>query len=70
MPRCIYRLSSVKVRTGLSRSTIYSKIKDGTFPAPIPLGARAVGWLSRDIDLWIDACVAQSCTRKSPNGRL
>ena len=50
----ILRLPSVKAQTGLSRSTIYLRIKEGTFPASIPLGPRAVGWNSADIDRWID----------------
>ncbi|NKI72513.1 AlpA family phage regulatory protein [Collimonas pratensis] len=56
----ILRLPQVKERTGLSRSTLYSLIKDGKFAAPIPIGARAVGWLSSDIDTWIDARVKAS----------
>ena len=54
MSRCFLRLSSVKARTGLSRSTVYRRVKDGHFPAPIPLGGRSIGWLDSDIDNWID----------------
>jgi Predicted transcriptional regulator len=49
----ILRLSEVKARVGLSRSTIYLKIKEGSFPSPIKLGPRASGWLEREIDEWI-----------------
>ena len=38
------RLSSVSDRTGLSKTTIYKKICDGSFPAQIRLSERAVGW--------------------------
>jgi prophage regulatory protein len=31
---------------------------DGTFPKSIELGARSIGWLSSDIDAWIDSRVA------------
>ena len=41
MPHEIRRLPAVKARTGLSRSTIYLRIAEGTFPRPIPL-ARAL----------------------------
>lgn len=50
----IIRLPEVKRRVGLSRSSIYDYIQKGMFPKQISLGARAVGWLEADIDLWID----------------
>ncbi|CAE6825355.1 AlpA family phage regulatory protein [Paraburkholderia sp. 1N] len=46
----ILRRKQVEREVGLSRSTIYQRIKDGTFPRPIRLGARAVGWRAGDID--------------------
>ncbi len=49
----ILRLKKVKDRTGLSRSTIYLRIQEGTFPRPINLGARAVGWIEHEIDEWL-----------------
>jgi prophage regulatory protein len=49
----ILRLPAVKARTGLSRSTIYLRIAQGTFPARYSLGARAVGWLESEISAWI-----------------
>jgi prophage regulatory protein len=51
----ILRMKQTKERTGLSRSTLYTLIKEGKFPAPISLGARAVGWLSSDVDAWIES---------------
>ena len=56
----ILRLPTVKARTGLSRSTIYMYVKDGVFPKPVSLGARAVGWLDSEIDDWIDQRVKDS----------
>ena len=53
MSHTILRLTDVKQRTGLSRSTIYLRIANKAFPAPISLGGRAVGWLEQDIDEWI-----------------
>lgn len=50
----IDRLPDVCSRVRLSRSTIYEKISRGEFPRPIPLSRRAVGWLSSDIDAWLD----------------
>ena len=51
------RRKQVETRTGLSRSTIYQHIKDGAFPRPVLLGARAVGWLESDVSDWIAARV-------------
>lgn len=53
----ILRISKAKERTGLSRTTLYALIKEGKFPAPIPLGARAVGWLESEVDAWIESRV-------------
>ena len=50
----ILRLPDVENTTGLKRSSIYSYIKDGRFPKPVPLGTRAVGWLQSDIENWIN----------------
>ena len=49
----ILRRQDVERKTGLSRSCIYAFIADGTFPEPIQLGKRSVGWLEREIDSWI-----------------
>jgi len=54
MTHTILRLPAVKALTGLSRSTIYLKIKEGKFPKNISLGDRAVGWLQADLDEWIN----------------
>jgi prophage regulatory protein len=56
----ILRLNEVIARTGRSRSSIYADIDRGEFPKPIKLGARAVGWLSDDINGWIQVRVEKS----------
>lgn len=60
MTQIILRLSAVKNRTGLGRSTIYKKVSNGTFPKPISIGKRAVGWLESDIENWITQRVEES----------
>jgi prophage regulatory protein len=57
MSHVILRLPKVMAVTGLSRSTIYLRISQGTFPNPVRLGARAVGWLSTEIDEWLRQCL-------------
>jgi len=54
------RLRQVQQRTGLSRSGIYQKISEGTFPKQISLGGRAVAWTSNSIDAWIYDRINQS----------
>ncbi len=49
----ILRLQSVKARTGLARSTIYLYMSKGTFPKPVSLGPRAVGWVESEIEDWL-----------------
>jgi prophage regulatory protein len=53
MMHTILRLPAVKTSTGLSRSTIYLRIAQGTFPKPVSLGGRAVGWLEAEIQEWL-----------------
>lgn len=49
----ILRRKQVEREVGLSRSTIYQRIKDGTFPPAIKLGPKAVGWRVSDIDCFL-----------------
>jgi prophage regulatory protein len=50
----ILRLPAVCGRVGLSKSSIYQKIKEGDFPSPVRLGERAIGFLVADIERWIE----------------
>lgn len=56
----LLRLPAVKARTGLSRSTIYLYVSEGTFPKPVQLGPRAVAWIESEIAEWIQARVEKS----------
>lgn len=53
MMHAILRVPVVRERTELSRSTIYLRIAQGTFPKPVNLGGRAVGWLEAEIQDWL-----------------
>ncbi|BBP45868.1 hypothetical protein THMIRHAS_12410 [Thiosulfatimonas sediminis] len=52
----IMRLKEVIEVTGLSRTTIYRKVKAGEFPQRKQLSARSVGWLESDVTAWINQC--------------
>ena len=47
------RLPQVKATTGLSKSTIYPPLSEGTFPKQVPIGPRLVVWVESDIQNWI-----------------
>ena len=52
-PDRILRLPAVLERTGLSRSTLYRKISQGTFPKQIALSIRCAGWRESAIAAWM-----------------
>lgn len=56
----LMRLPDVLTRVAISRSKLYAKVKEGTFPAPVSLGARAVAWVEQEVEDWIAALVAKS----------
>ena len=58
----ILRRPAVEAITGLSRSTIYQHKKEGTFPKPIRLGRKAVGWIESEIFAWLEARIAERNT--------
>ena len=57
-PARVLRLPRVQTSTGLARSTIYVRVADGSFPQPIRLGARTVGWIESEVDQWIQDQIA------------
>ena len=54
----LLRLPQDKLITGLSKSSIYARISEGTFPKQIALGPRLVVWVESDIQNWISEQVA------------
>ena len=50
----ILRFAQVRERTGLSRATVYRRMRKGEFPAAIDLGGgHALGWFEEEIDSWV-----------------
>jgi len=56
----ILRLPVVIKKAGISRSSIYAGVKAKTFPKPIDLGERSIGWLEADVDSWIESRIVLS----------
>lgn len=52
-PDRIIRLQTVLARTGLSRSTLYRKIAEGTFPAQVRISVHGAGWHESAVNRWI-----------------
>jgi prophage regulatory protein len=52
-PDKLLRLPDVLRLTGLRRSSVYEKMKAGTFPRSVKVGARAVTWSEAAIQAWI-----------------
>lgn len=46
------RLPEVKAITGLSKISLYTLIREKSFPAPVRLGPRAVAWVRSEIRQW------------------
>ncbi len=65
----ILRRKQVEARTGLSRSSIYAKLRhnpkrpsdfDPTFPRPVSIGAKAIGFIESEVEAWIAAQIQKS----------
>lgn len=63
MEKRVIKLPQVMRTTGLSRSSIYAAMDNGTFPRSVALGKRSVGWVQEEVEIWIDERVALRDTR-------
>ena len=64
MTTTILRIPAAKTQSGYSRSTIYLRIAQGSFPRPVHRGARAVGWVEAEIGDWLTLRI--ECSRDRP----
>ena len=55
MENRILKLHQVVATTAIPRSSLYKMIANGTFPKPIQLSQRSVGWLSSEVQNWIQS---------------
>jgi prophage regulatory protein len=44
---------AVELKTGFKKSSIFAKIKAGTFPGPIRVDGAGYRWISTEVDEWI-----------------
>ncbi len=47
------RVPEATARTGLSRTTLWRRVRAGTFPPPTELGENSIGWPESEIDAWL-----------------
>lgn len=50
----LLRLAQVIKICGLKKSSIYDRMKKGTFPKSVRLGPKSVAWRSDELEKWID----------------
>lgn len=64
------RLPDVKAVTGLSKTSLYTLIRNRNFPAPVRLGPRAVAWVRSEVKQWAaNRVLASRTTEYLPNGK-
>lgn len=61
----ILRLPDVLALVGLSRASVYAKVAENRFPAPIKLTRHASGWRMGDIRAWLADPTGWTCTDKN-----
>ncbi|ANI33808.1 Prophage CP4-57 regulatory protein (AlpA) [compost metagenome] len=49
----LLRLPDVLRITGMGRNTVYTRIKEGTFPKQVKIGPKSVAWRQSDINQWM-----------------
>jgi len=52
-PDRIIRIKAVMDRTGLRRTTLYRKMRNGTFPSQIRISTRCAGWRESAVNAWM-----------------
>ena len=52
------RLAEVLEMTGMGKTFIYARMKDGTFPKQIQLGSRSVVWNEQEVTQWMEEQMA------------
>ncbi len=57
----LLRLPEVLSRTGLSRSGLYERMKNGGFPSKVKLDQNGtmVAWVEEEVDEWINQRIKQ-----------
>ena len=66
----ILRTPTVLVMIGLSRTSLWRRVRAGNFPGPVRLGgaeSRAAGWHREDVEMWLEALPRAKARLWSPS---
>lgn len=55
----LIRMPELKSTTGLSKSAIYDRMKDGTFPKSVSLGGQSVAWVASEVQDWVKGAIIE-----------
>lgn len=55
LPSALLNIRTVVAVTSLSPATVYRRVADGCFPAPIKMGRSCTRWRAADVAAWVDA---------------
>ncbi|SFC49986.1 transcriptional regulator, AlpA family [Pseudomonas citronellolis] len=58
-PQRFIRIKEVLSITSLSKSDLYRRIADGTFPTQVKLGPMTTAWQESEVRAWMDARIAE-----------
>ncbi|EPC4026811.1 helix-turn-helix transcriptional regulator [Aeromonas salmonicida] len=61
----LLRIKDVIYKVGLSKPTIYLRMKEGTFPRPVSIGPKSVAWVEHEINDWLTAKISERTTRSN-----
>ena len=50
------RINQLIQKLPISKASIWRKVKQGTFPAPVKLSVGITAWRSADIEAWLNQC--------------
>jgi len=64
----ILRQAEVSRVTGLPRTSLDRRVRNGTFPAPLLIGPKSVGWLSSEVQEWIRGCERKAVPKRAGKG--
>ncbi len=60
-PQRLLRLPEVLKRVGLSKSTVYARVRQGAFPKQVHMGTLSA-WVETEVEAWIARQVADRTT--------
>ncbi len=67
MENRMLRVPAVEARTGLSRVTIWRRVRAGSFPAPVELGVNSIGWPEQSITDWLESQPRRTYGAEAPH---